>query len=202
LASGATTSSEGTWPVCRLPLAAFSLSTSGVKPRRPAAVIQYEDQGPEAQCPAGLSVEPVTTNRVFAGPSGEAASTCHLRPSTQRSCCLAERRAASPRDLKSTARMSLCIRWRRELHRGCTAPKPALPMKYRMSPSLVLQAHHSRMLHMLACLPLLPGLSGQGPLPTVSWCSEAPVCRRPFIWSLRERQLWLFSELTTWLTIG
>ena len=30
LASGATTSSEGTWLVCRLPLAAFTLLTSGV----------------------------------------------------------------------------------------------------------------------------------------------------------------------------
>jgi len=62
LASGATTSSKGTWLVCRLPLAAFRLWTSGVKPRRPAAVIQYESQGPGAHCPAGLSLEPVTTS--------------------------------------------------------------------------------------------------------------------------------------------
>ena len=49
LASGATTSSEGTWLVCRLPLAAFNPSTSGVKPRRPAAVIQYDNKDPGTQ---------------------------------------------------------------------------------------------------------------------------------------------------------
>jgi len=42
LASGATASSKGAQPVCRLPLAAFHLWTSNVLLRRPAAVIQYE----------------------------------------------------------------------------------------------------------------------------------------------------------------
>jgi len=51
LASGATASSKGTQPVCRLPLAAFTLLTSDVKSWRPAAVMQYGDQGRGAQCP-------------------------------------------------------------------------------------------------------------------------------------------------------
>lgn len=49
LASGANVSSKGTHPVCRLPLAALRPWTSGVWPRRPAAVIQYEAQGPETR---------------------------------------------------------------------------------------------------------------------------------------------------------
>lgn len=50
LTSGATESSKGTQLVCRLPLAAFDLLTSGCSPRRPAAVIQYGDKGPGATC--------------------------------------------------------------------------------------------------------------------------------------------------------
>jgi len=42
LASGATASSKGAQPVCRLPLAAFHPWTSDFSSRRPAAVIQYE----------------------------------------------------------------------------------------------------------------------------------------------------------------
>ena len=45
LASGATASSEGAQLVCRLPLAALRPWTSDFQPRRPAAVMQYEDQG-------------------------------------------------------------------------------------------------------------------------------------------------------------
>ena len=52
LASGATASSEGAQPVCRLPLAAFRLSTSDFSSRRPAAVIQYDDQGSGAPPPS------------------------------------------------------------------------------------------------------------------------------------------------------
>ena len=51
LASGATASSEGAQPVCRLPLAAFRPSTSGFSPRRPAAVIQYGRQGGKSRAP-------------------------------------------------------------------------------------------------------------------------------------------------------
>ena len=62
LASGANVSSEGTHPVCRLPLAALRPWTSGVWPRRPAAVIQYGAKGPGTRRgPAGCSLEPVTT---------------------------------------------------------------------------------------------------------------------------------------------
>ena len=38
LALGATASSEGTQPVCRFPSAALALLTSGVSPKRPAAL--------------------------------------------------------------------------------------------------------------------------------------------------------------------
>lgn len=44
IASGATVSSEGAQLVCRLPLAALLLWTSDFQSRRPAAVMQYEDQ--------------------------------------------------------------------------------------------------------------------------------------------------------------
>jgi len=39
--NGATESSKGTRPVCRLPSAALALQTSGFEPRRPAAVMQH-----------------------------------------------------------------------------------------------------------------------------------------------------------------
>jgi hypothetical protein len=51
LAYGATASSKVTQQVCRLPLAAFRPLTSGVLPRRPAAVIQYDHKGPGHEGP-------------------------------------------------------------------------------------------------------------------------------------------------------
>jgi hypothetical protein len=54
LAFGATASSEGTQPVCRLPLAAFVTLTSGIQPRRPAAVIRYDNKVSGQLYPLGI----------------------------------------------------------------------------------------------------------------------------------------------------
>lgn len=98
LASGATASSEGAQPVCRLPLAAFRLSTSDFSSRRPAAVIQYDDQGSGAQPPSepfiGASDDRGDIQRFFASVLVEHLP-CSRRPPARRTHCLAERRAYS-----------------------------------------------------------------------------------------------------------
>ena len=68
-------------------------------------------------------------------------------------------------EMRSIAHMSLHQEETRT-PQGVHCPETCLPSQ-RRSPSRVLQAHHSRMLHLLACLPLLPYTFGAEPqLPT------------------------------------
>ena len=130
MAFGATTSSEGTWPVCRLPLAAFSLWTSGVLPRRPAAVIQYDNK-----------VSGTKSHRMFSGGSashaflGSGGALCVICP--QRGCqAVKSINTENALPCWAVTHTIIChanqwltlaesIRRKRELFRGRAAPMPA-----------------------------------------------------------------------------
>jgi hypothetical protein len=159
LASGANVSSKGTHPVCRLPLAALRPWTSGVWPRRPAAVIQYEAQGPETRSARGpfigaSDVPPWARWRIPSGARGPVPSFRAETTSAETALpCWAEglRHRLSCR---SIAHMSLHqeeTRTPRGEHCPCV-PRARVVRCYH--PDLP-QSQHSRRLHLLACLPFL-----------------------------------------------
>lgn len=149
LASGATASSEGAQPVCRLPLAAFRPLTSDVMSRRPAAVMQYEHEGSGARPIAhrpfiGASDSrvcsvadtcvlrrpcvrgPCRITRSLSPPRGEGEHQTSCEPPARRPHCLAERRTLHHHlSCQSIAHMGLHQEETIELLGGSTAPKPA-----------------------------------------------------------------------------
>ena len=233
LASGATASSKGTQPVCRLPLAAFTLLTSDVKSWRPAAVIQYDDQGLGRQCPC----------RPFSGASdhhhfGVVAHSCHHpeQSSAHTSCTqqgfwllhtspnpAPEHSFIMGRERPPHKQSHQC-RGSTALLRGGHTPPLVMPISSPHEPAsggnenspwgalpqsllapvtrchhpssgvcpVEFQAHHSRMLHMLACLPIpsdsTPAAGGHSlHAQTSSWLGQFEACPAPFAFACCQR---------------
>lgn len=115
-------------------------------------MIQYESQGPGARCPAGRSLEPVTINSFTPCQCFERFVSETISIESMLPCCAEG--ISLHHEMQSIARMSLHQEETRT-PQGVHCPEACLHQSMVLPPWAP-QAHHSRMLHLLACLPLLP----------------------------------------------